>query len=80
MATLYTHAHEPIDGDADTLEDVMVLALMTVTQHRPANLRRYCEASVRAAIRRDGATDANQRLVMTPAERQAWELANPLSE
>lgn len=42
--------------------------------------RRYAAAVVRAAIRRDGYTDANQRLMLDPAERQEWEAANPLED
>ena len=42
--------------------------------------RRYASAVVRAAIRRDGYTDANQRLMLDTTERQAWEAANPLED
>jgi hypothetical protein len=41
---------------------------------------RACEASVRAAIRREGLTDARQELIMSPEERSTWNAANPIPE
>jgi len=81
MATLIDHKRRTrTTGTVDSLVPFMESALMRATKHRPANLRRYCESSVRAAIRRNGRTDAGQELQMTPEERTAWEIANPLPE
>lgn len=81
MATLIDHqAKTRTEGTVSELVAIMVCDLMKVTSHRPTALRRYCESSVRAAIRRAGRTDANQELLMNPAEYNAWSAANPLPE
>lgn len=66
--------------DFDPLIAQMVTAQMRATPHRPANLKRACESAVRAAIRRDGYTDADQRLSMTASDRAIWEAGNPLPQ
>lgn len=82
MATLIDHTRRTRTDsvDVETLTGFMVTALMRATKHRPSNIQRYCESSVRAAIRRGGRTDAGQELRMSEAERTTWEAAHPLPE
>jgi glycine betaine/choline ABC-type transport system substrate-binding protein len=68
------------EGTTSDLIGRMVLQQIKHAKMRPANQRRYAESVVRAAIRRDGYTDANQRLMLSPSERQEWEAANPLED
>jgi hypothetical protein len=82
MATIVNVGGTTLHGpnNWDILTEVMVSAQMKNARMKVPAKRRYAEAVTRAAIRRDGYTDANQRLIMSGAERQEWEDANPLED
>lgn len=69
-----THTH----GNAEALESLMVTSALTASRFHPANATRAAETHVRATIRRDAFTDADQRLILSLAERRAWDARNPL--
>lgn len=82
MATLLDHKrHTKTHGTPDNLIPGMVTEMM-FTPHAKrltGNGRiRYAEQSVRAAIRAGRQTDSGQELIMSDAERDAWERSNPL--
>jgi hypothetical protein len=58
----------------------MELSQLKHAKMKPKDQKRYAAICVRAAIRRGGMTDADQRLVMSAIEREQWELDNPLPE
>jgi hypothetical protein len=81
MATISNRkTHQVITGEVPALIETMVKAQMKAAKMRAGNPRRYAEVLVRAAIRRNGHTDAEQRLDLSDGERAEWLAANPLED
>lgn len=82
MATLVHHnkggQQVKTHGTVENLQSLMVTSLKSATKFRPADLDRYVKSSVKAAIRRQGITDAGDELIMSAEERANWERENPL--
>lgn len=68
------------EKSVDALTSIMVKSQMRNARMTVRAAQRYAEAVVRAAIRRDGYTDADERLIMSDTERKQWERDNPLSD
>lgn len=82
MAHIENKGGEPIGAQCgiDLATEIMVSAQMKAARLKVPAKRRYAEILVRAAIRRDGYTDAGQRLVLSDVEREQWERLFPLED